>query len=202
MDTATTEEIMNNARSKVALLASLAATALAAAACSSSGASSSAPAGSSTAPAASTGGSAASSSALLKVEKTSLGSILADGKGDTIYGFAIDTPNHSACSGVCAQYWPPVPAPATLPSSIPGVSGTLGSLTRSDGTRQLTVDKLPVYTYKGDSAPGMANGQGKNLSGGLWWVVDPTGKWVTTRSAAASNAAPASTGGGGGGYGY
>jgi predicted lipoprotein with Yx(FWY)xxD motif len=188
---------MHDTRPKLALLGVLAGAATLAAACSSSG-NSSTPAASNPAAAASNSGSA--SAALLKVESTSLGSILADAQGDTIYGFAIDTPNHSACSGVCAQYWPPVSAPAKLPSSIPGISGTLGSLTRSDGTRQLTVDSLPVYTYKGDSAPGMTNGQGKNLSGGLWWVVDPAGKWVTKNTAAVSSS-PASTGGGGGGYG-
>jgi predicted lipoprotein with Yx(FWY)xxD motif len=191
---------MRDTRPKLTLLGALACAATLAAACSSSG-SSSTPAASSNPPAAaSNSGSAAPSAALLKVESTSLGSILADAQGDTIYGFAIDTPNHSACSGACAQYWPPVSAPAKLPSSIPGISGTVGSLTRSDGTRQLTVDSLPIYTYKGDSAPGMTNGQGKNLSGGLWWVVDPAGKWVTKNTAAVSSSS-AGTGGGGGGYG-
>ena len=55
-----------------------------------------------------------------------------------------------------------------------------------------------MYTYLGDSAPGLANGQGTNLSGGLWWVVSPDGTWV--KSTTASSGATGSSSGTGGGY--
>jgi predicted lipoprotein with Yx(FWY)xxD motif len=125
---------------------------------------------------------------------SSLGQVLTDGAGKTIYRFAIDSPGHSACTGTCVQYWPPVPAPASLPSSLEGVGAQLGSITRPDGTKQLTVSGYPVYTYASDKAAGDTTGQGLNLSGGLWWVISPAGAEVTT--------SPSATTGGGGYGGY
>jgi predicted lipoprotein with Yx(FWY)xxD motif len=136
---------------------------------------------------------------LLGTLKSSVGSILVDQSGRTIYFFAIDKPGVSNCSGTCLKYWPPVPAPATLPSSVPGLNAKLGSITRADGSKQLTVAGLPVYTFSGDSAPGALNGQAKNLSGGLWWVISPTGGAITTSVAPASSD---TSGMQGGGYGH
>jgi predicted lipoprotein with Yx(FWY)xxD motif len=124
---------------------------------------------------------------------SSLGQVLTDSAGKTIYRFATDSPGHSACTGTCLQYWPPVPAPASLPSSVEGVTAPLGSISRSDGTKQLTVSGYPVYTYASDKAAGDTTGQGLNLSGGLWWVISPAGAEVTT--------SPSQSTGGGGGYG-
>jgi predicted lipoprotein with Yx(FWY)xxD motif len=70
------------------------------------------------------------------------------------------------------------------------VTGTLGTITRSDGTKQATYEGHPLYTYVGDKSPGQATGNGKNLSGGLWWEMTVSG---STPSAGA-------TAGGGGGY--
>jgi predicted lipoprotein with Yx(FWY)xxD motif len=129
----------------------------------------------------------------LGTSSSSLGQVLTDSAGKTIYRFAIDSPGHSACTGTCLQYWPPVPAPASLPSSVDGVTAKLGSITRPDGTKQLTVAGYPVYTYASDKAAGDTTGQGLNLSGGLWWVISPSGAEVTT--------SPSASTGGGGGYG-
>jgi len=120
---------------------------------------------------------------LLAVATTSLGAILVDGHGMAIYRFAADSPGHSTCTGTCLQYWPVVAAPATLPASLTGVNAPLGTLTRSDGTKQLTVGGWPVYTYAGDTTAGVASGQGKNLSGGQWWVLSASGSPVTTTAA-------------------
>jgi predicted lipoprotein with Yx(FWY)xxD motif len=111
----------------------------------------------------------------VSAQSTSLGTILVDGRGRTVYEFANDKTNASTCTGACAADWPAVRAPATLPASLPGVTGALGMTTRTDGDHQLTVAGHPVYTFSGDSAPGQTNGQGINLNGGLWTVVSPSG---------------------------
>jgi predicted lipoprotein with Yx(FWY)xxD motif len=111
----------------------------------------------------------------VSAQPTSLGTILVDGRGRTVYVFANDKTNASTCTDACAAVWPAVPVPATPPTSLPGVTGALGMTTRSDGGHQLTVAGHPVYTFSGDSAPGQTNGQGVNLNGGLWTVVSPSG---------------------------
>ncbi len=141
-------------------------------------------------------------SAPVSVTSSPLGSILVDSQGKTIYFFAPDSPNHSTCNGTCLQYWPIVSAPATLPTSVSGVTAKLGSLTRSDGSHQLTVAGLPVYTYVGDSGPGTTKGQGLNLSGGLWWVVSPAGTPVTSSASSSSSTSSSSSSSSGYGNGY
>jgi predicted lipoprotein with Yx(FWY)xxD motif len=111
----------------------------------------------------------------VSAQSTSLGTILVDGQGRTVYVFANDKANKSSCDGACATDWPPVTAPSKLPASLPGVKGALGMTTRSDGSRQLTVAGHPVYRFSGDSAPGQTKGQGLTLNGGRWTVVLPTG---------------------------
>jgi len=134
--------------------------------------------GATTAPAASAAAPAAAAPATgqaIAAQATSLGMILVDGSGRTVYEFANDTNGTSACTGQCAANWPPVPAPSPLPASEPGVTGQLGSITRDDGTSQLTVAGHPLYTFAGDTAPGQTNGQGKVLDGGLWSVASDAG---------------------------
>jgi predicted lipoprotein with Yx(FWY)xxD motif len=122
----------------------------------------------------------------VSAQSTSLGTILVDGRGRTIYVFANDKTNASTCDGACAADWPPVPAPSPLPASPPGVMGALGTTARSDGTSQLTVAGHPLYTFSGDSAAGQTKGQGLTLNGGLWTVVSPAGAPDTKAGAAAS----------------
>ena len=119
--------------------------------------------------------------------------VLVDSQGMTLYWFALDTPTKSNCSGQCATYWPPVKGPLTAGS---GVTGTLGTITRSDGTTQATYDGHPLYTYVGDKSPGQATGNGKNLSGGLWWEMTVSGS-TPAAAAGAGSTAKATSGGGG-----
>jgi predicted lipoprotein with Yx(FWY)xxD motif len=98
--------------------------------------------------------------------------VLTNAKGFTLYSFAPDTSTKSACNGSCAQYWPPVPGHVT---AGPGVTGTLGTITRSDGSSQATYNGHPLYTYVSDTAPGQANGNNLNLNGGLWHEVTVSG---------------------------
>jgi len=109
---------------------------------------------------------------VLKARTVSGVNLLTDAKGLTLYWFAPDTTTKSACYGSCAAYWPPVTG---APSAGPGVTGTLGTITRTDGTTQATYDGHPLYTYVGDGSPGQANGNNLNLNGGLWHEVPITG---------------------------
>ena len=98
--------------------------------------------------------------------------VLTNAKGFTLYSFAPDTPATSKCYGSCAAYWPPVTG---TPPTSPGVPGRVGTITRTDGTEQLTYNGHPLYTYIGDTAPGQARGNNLNLNGGLWHEVTVTG---------------------------
>ena len=98
--------------------------------------------------------------------------VLTNAEGRTLYWFAPDTVTRSACYGTCAAYWPPVRGAAT---AGPGVTGRLGTITRSDGSVQATYDGHPLYTYAGDTGAGQANGNRLNLNGGLWYEVTPSG---------------------------
>ena len=120
--------------------------------------------------------------------------VLTNSAGFTVYWFAPDTSTTSKCTGSCATYWPPVKGPATAGS---GVTGTLGTITRSDGTMQATYDGHPLYTYAGDTAPGQAKGNGLNVSGGLWYEMTVSG--ATPAAGAGASASATSTKGG---YGY
>jgi predicted lipoprotein with Yx(FWY)xxD motif len=97
--------------------------------------------------------------------------VLTNAKGLTLYWFAPDSPNKSVCYGSCAAYWPPVAGNA---SAGPGVTGTVATIQRTDGTTQATYDGHPLYTYVGDSAPGQDGGNNLNLNGGLWHIVPVT----------------------------
>jgi predicted lipoprotein with Yx(FWY)xxD motif len=98
--------------------------------------------------------------------------VLANAKGFTLYWFAPDTTTKSNCNGSCAAYWPPVKGPVT---AGPGVTGTLGTIKRADGSAQATYNGRPLYTYVGDTAPGQAHGNSLNLNGGLWHEVAASG---------------------------
>jgi predicted lipoprotein with Yx(FWY)xxD motif len=110
----------------------------------------------------------AASGQVLKAIQINGVTVLTSAKGMTLYWFAPDTPTKSTCYGSCAAYWPPVYG---AQKAGPGVTGTLGTIKRSDGTIQATYDGHPLYTYIGDSAPGQANGNNINLNGGLWHEV-------------------------------
>ena len=107
----------------------------------------------------------AAASGTLKTAKIGGVTVLTTIKGLTLYWFAPDTPTRSNCNGVCAGYWPPLTGTA---AARPDVTGTLGTIKRSDGTIQVTYNGHPLYTYVGDTIPGQAFGNNLNLNGGLW----------------------------------
>jgi predicted lipoprotein with Yx(FWY)xxD motif len=177
----------------IKLAAPLGVALLAAAACSSSGSSSGSPS-SAAAPAGSS-----SSSTVITTGTSSGGSFLTNGAGRAVYLFLADSSGKSACSGACAAAWPPVIATGQPTASGGAQASNLSTITRSDGTKQVTYDGHPLYYFEGDTGPGMDKGQGFDDFGAKWWLVAPSGSSITTAvtiSGAAS--APASSGGGGG----
>ncbi|MET7683201.1 SCO0930 family lipoprotein [Streptomyces sp. NPDC005423] len=106
-----------------------------------------------------------------------LGKVLSDGAGLTLYRFDADTasPPKSNCDGDCATAWPPVPAGDA--SAGAGIDKSLlGEVTRTDGTKQLTIGGWPAYRYVKDVNAGDVNGQGV---GGKWFALAPDGKKAT-----------------------
>lgn len=105
-----------------------------------------------------------------------LGRILAAGpKKLTVYLFEGDKGTTSTCSGVCAQTWRPVTtssAPAVAEMAIPG---DLGTITRPDGTKQVTYFHHPLYYYTKDRKSGDAHGQGVKSFGSRWYALRPIG---------------------------
>ena len=146
-------------------------------------------AGASPSPASSTTSSpAAAAAGTVKTAQISGARVLTSAKGFTLYSFAPDTSTKSNCNGACAQNWPPVKGPVTAA----GVTGTFGTITRSDGSIQATFDGHPLYTFAGDTAPGQNKGNGLNAAGGLWHEI------TTSGTAAPAPAAGSSTGSSGG----
>ena len=144
---------------------------------------------------------AATTQSGIHVAKTSLGKVLVDPKGFTVYMFAADSMNKSNCNAACLHYWPPVKPQASGMKSA-GITGKLGSTKTPTGQPIATINGMPLYTYVGDHAPGNVNGQGFNGFGGLWWVVSPSGKVIKTSSSGGSGGSSSSGGSsGGGGYG-
>jgi predicted lipoprotein with Yx(FWY)xxD motif len=122
----------------------------------------------------------ASSGDALAVRQTSLGSILTDGRGFTLYAFDADKGTTSACSGACATAWPPVTVTGSTPQVGSGLTQSLvGESTRSDGTTQLTYAGHPLYLFKGDSAPGDTKGDGSTAFGARWDTLTAAGKDAT-----------------------
>lgn len=114
----------------------------------------------------------ASGQAVVRSARIGGATVLTSAQGLTLYVFAPDPRDKSACYGSCAVYWPPVKGPVT---AGPGVTGQFGTTTRTDGSKQATYNGRPLYTYVADSAPGQARGNNINLNGGLWFDVKVTG---------------------------
>lgn len=123
----------------------------------------------------------------------SVGPVLTDPAGRTVYVLLSASGATLPCTGGCLGIWPAVRV-TSVPAAGAGVSATLG-----DSGGQLTVDGRPVYTFRGDSAAGQASGEGIHSFGGIWYALSASGAPVT----AGASAHPGySSGGGGYGAGY
>lgn len=104
---------------------------------------------------------------------SSLGLILVDPAGSSLYLFLNDNQGESTCYGGCAQTWPPVMVEGDVVASEALDAALIGVTTREDGSSQVTYNGWPLYYYFGDASPGDTNGQGL---GGVWYLVSATGE--------------------------
>jgi predicted lipoprotein with Yx(FWY)xxD motif len=125
------------------------------------------------------GASAAGIATVTVAHSSSLGSILVAGpKQKTVYLFVADKGPMSTCSGACAEVWPPVITTGS-PKAVGGANAAdLGTITRSDGTKQVTYKGHPLYYYVGDGTSGETSGQAINSFGAPWYVLTPSGSEV------------------------
>lgn len=126
-----------------------------------------------------TASNASATTTMVKTAKAAPGTYLVGPNGRALYLWEADSMNKSACSGACAQAWPPFKATGSPAASGGAMSADLGTITRADGTKQVTYKGHPLYYYVGDSAAGQTNGQGSNSFGAKWWLVAPSGGAIT-----------------------
>lgn len=119
----------------------------------------------------------ASSAVLIVSKQDKNDTILAAGpKRRTVYLFEGDHGSTSACSGACAQVWPPVMTTGAPAAHGAAVAADLGTITRSDGTKQVTYKGHPLYFYVKDKDDKDAYGQDINSFGSGWYVLKPSGE--------------------------
>ena len=124
----------------------------------------------------------------------SLGTILVDSQGRTLYLFEKDSGTTSECSGACAVAWPPVLTTGQATAGKGATGSLIGSTKRDDGQTQVTYNGHPLYTFADDANAGDTNGQGVNAYGAKWYVLSTSGDEVT--GSAAASASGTSTGSG------
>ena len=150
------------------------------------------------APAASTtpadaGGAAMATTSMLMAKKTSdMGTIVTDAKGWTLYRYDKDQASMSMCTDDCTKTWMPVMAEQSSVQGMGVDTAKIGTLTRSDGMKQLTLAGWPLYKYMGDTKAGDMNGQGK---GDAWYAVAPTGTKVAMAASSGSSGTKGTTSG-------
>lgn len=133
------------------------------------------------------------------------GKYLVGASGRALYLWVADGSGQSSCLGACAKFWPPLTT-KTAPVAAGGVAASqLGTITRSDGARQVTYNGHPLYYFSLDKGKGSIQGQGNDGFGAKWWLVAPSGSAITksggsSGTAPASSSSSSSSGGGGGGY--
>ena len=127
-------------------------------------------------------------SVTVQVANTNLGKVLVDSKGRTLYLFTKDSGSTSACSGMCATFWPPLQG---KPKAGRGARASLlATIKRSGGQSQVTYHGHPLYRFAKDTKAGEVDGEGLTAFGGSWFAVSPAGNRVSPPSKAGA-AAPA-----------
>jgi predicted lipoprotein with Yx(FWY)xxD motif len=108
----------------------------------------------------------------LSLATTSLGPVVVDSTGHTLYLYLKDTAATPTCTGACAKAWPPATVTGS-PTASADITGTVTVAPAADGTSQLVLDGHPLYRYAADGAPGDVNGQGV---GSVWYAVTASGQ--------------------------
>jgi predicted lipoprotein with Yx(FWY)xxD motif len=137
---------------------------------------------------------ASATSVMVKTAHSSLGTILVGPNGKTLYLFELDKQGKSNCSGACASIWPPLTTTGKPGASGGAMAADLGTVTRSDGTKQVTYKGHPLYYYAADNSPGKTTGQGLNQFGAKWWVVAPSGAAITKSGSGGKSSSSSSSG--------
>lgn len=129
------------------------------------------------------------------VRVTSVGGVLSDSHGHTLYSYAADKARKSTCYTACAAAWPPLLTVAKPLAGL-GVRGSLlGTTRRTDGKLQVTYAGHPLYVFAAERKAGQLDGQGYE---GKWWALDASGAKVTRMPEQQSTTPPTTTAG----YGY
>lgn len=137
---------------------------------------------------------AATPQARVSIRSTSLGKVLVDARGHTLYVF-----DQKTCAGACAALWPPF-LTSGAPVALQGIAKSLVSTTkRSDGTLQVTFAHHPLYFFAKDAKAGQVNGAAIPH----WAALSPAGAKVHAKTPGSTSTDPApSPPGYGGGDGY
>jgi predicted lipoprotein with Yx(FWY)xxD motif len=124
----------------------------------------------------------------LGIGKTTLGTVIVDGKGMTAYYYLPDVPNSgvSSCTGGCLVHWPAI----TSKTATPVVDGVTAKVSVIPGSNQILINGRPIYTFAGDQSVGQTNGQG---IGGVWYVISPAGVELNATELAKESAKPSAS---------
>jgi predicted lipoprotein with Yx(FWY)xxD motif len=147
----------------------------------------------------STASSASATGIAVSTAKGSVGTYLTGASGRALYIWVADSNGKSSCSGACASAWPPLITKAAPTASGGAMAADLGTITRSDGSKQVTYKGRPLYYYAGDTGPGSTTGNGSNQFGAKWWLISPSGGTVSPSGSSTGGSSGSSTSGSSGG---
>jgi predicted lipoprotein with Yx(FWY)xxD motif len=134
----------------------------------------------------------AKAGAVVSTARTSIGTVLVNSRGHTLYLFAKDRNGKSSCNGQCASFWPPLISTAKARAVAGAKESLIGKTRRADGRMQVTYNHHPLYTFVMDKSKGQTKGEGFLAFGAKWYAISPSGARVVKGT-------PGN--GGGGGYG-
>lgn len=144
------------------------------------------------------GSAGTSSTPRITTARSAVGTYLAGAGGRALYLWDGDTRGRSNCAGRCAKVWAPLLVAATPSVAGAASAGQLGTITRSDGGKQLTYSGHPLYYFAQDTTAGTDRGQGQNAFGARWWLVAPSGSAITATGSSSAKGSSSSSGYGSG----
>jgi predicted lipoprotein with Yx(FWY)xxD motif len=145
------------------------------------------------------GASSAASATISAKSVPGVGTVLVNGQGQTLYMLTSEKGGKITCTQAngCTQVWPETLLISGATAVTPGggvQASLLGTVKDASGNLEVTYNHWPLYTFSGDSGPGVAKGQGLTSFGGTWYVLNGSGNPVTSSQSGTASS--------GGGYGY